>query len=370
MLATVASGGSAWLWAAGQSTPAQAPAGPPPANVRVGVVMRQQVQQRRTVVGRIDPRWRSVVASEEPGRVVQGPPESGTEVKAGQTLAKLDTTLLEIDRSAAAATLAEAEQIVTERKALLDSAERDRVRTAELVLSDAAKEKELADKTDTAHAARARHAAAQVLLERAKLAVERLDARLAKTIIVAPFDAVTVTKQTEQGQWLEPGAPVCEVVAIDSVKALLFVPESMIGQVRTDMPVEVSVDAYGERRTGPVWRIVPDADPQSRTFRVFVKLDNDPSLGRLLMPGMSVSSELTTGAVTEAITVPRDAVHSTPTGTVVFVNRGGAAAPVPVIVRFGAGDRFVVDGALQPDEQVVVEGNERLIPGQRLVVMP
>ena len=84
---------------------------------------------------------------------------------------------------------------------------------------------------------------------------------------------------------------------------------------------------------------------------------------------MSVAAELPTGAIVKAITVPRDAVQTTPTGAVVYANRGGVAVSIPVSIRFGAGDRFVIDGQLQPNEQVVIEGNERLTPGTPLKIV-
>ncbi|MEX0742241.1 MAG: hypothetical protein WD079_05535, partial [Phycisphaeraceae bacterium] len=89
-----------------------------------------------------------------------------------------------------------------------------------------------------------------------------------------------------------------------------------------------------------------------------------------IKPGMSVRSQLPTGEAMQAMTVPRDAVQTTPSGTVVFVNRNGVAAAVPVRVQFGSGDRFVLDEtSLRDGEQVVVQGNERLAPGQPLRIV-
>ena len=112
--------------------------------------------------------------------------------------------------------------------------------------------------------------------------------------------------------------------------------------------------------------IVPDADPQARTFRVLFKIPNEDNA---LKPGMSVTAELPTSTLSNQLTVPKDAVHSTPTGTVVTLNRNNTAAPVPVTVRFSIGDRFVIDGPINHNDQVVIEGNERLAPGQPLNIV-
>ena len=50
---------------------------------------------------------------------------------------------------------------------------------------------------------------------------------------------------------------------------------------------------------------------------------------------------------------------------------GGVAAVAPVQVEFAAGDRMVIrEGALRPGMRVVVEGNERIFPGQPLIELP
>ena len=63
-------------------------------------------------------------------------------------------------------------------------------------------------------------------------------------------------------------------------------------------------------------------------------------------------------------------MNLTPTGMLAYASRGGVAVPVNVVIRFGVGDRFVVDAALRPGERVVIEGNERLMPGTPLQVLP
>ena len=341
-------------------------AGPSPTPVRVGLVRMQAVQQKRTVSGRIDPIRRSIVASEESGRVVLSPPDPGTPVVAGQVLAQLDDEIMRIERKGAAGAVAEARGLVDQRQALLNNATRDRKRIEELARLGNAKQKELDDAGDMQAAARAALNQAQGVLEVNEARLAELDARLRKLKIVAPFDAQVIAKHTEVGQWLAPGNPVVELIATDRVDAVLDVPEFIVGRIPLDQPITVTVGAIGQQRTGPVYRLVPDADRTSRTFPVLIRLDNPDGA---LRSGMTVSSELPIGTQMQALTIPRDAVNLTPTGTLVYAHRGGVALPVNVVILFGAGDRFVVNAPLGPGEQVVVEGNERLFPGQPLQVL-
>lgn len=343
------------------------PQGPPPSLVRVAEARIQTVQQISRVTGKLQPVRRSLIASEESGRVILAPPDSGTVVEAGDKLACIDDEVLRIDRDGAAATVAEGKSICEEREALLSSATRERKRLEKLIADRTAKRKELEDMIDEEVAARAALAQARAALSIASTRLARTEVSLRKLTIRAPFDGFVTEKHTEVGQWLSPGDPVVEVVATGQIDAVFDVPEYVVSYVTTEQLINITIDALSQQRTAPVYRITPDANSQSRTFPVTVRLENADGT---LKSGMTVTAELPNGKQTQALTVPRDAVQVTPNGARVYVNRGGVAAPANVRVRFGAGDRFVIDGPIGPGEQVVIEGNERLFPGAPLIVMP
>ncbi|MCB9868132.1 MAG: hypothetical protein H6816_16020 [Phycisphaerales bacterium] len=109
---------------------------------------------------------------------------------------------------------------------------------------------------------------------------------------------------------------------------------------------------------------VPVGSP-SRTFPIVAVL---PDQG-IFKPGMSLTAWVPTSQVQPRLTVARDAIMRGPTGTFVYVVRGGpegpgAAASASLDVLFEFGDRAAVSSRqLRPGDLVVVEGNERLYPG-------
>lgn len=335
--------------------------GPPAAPVRTGRVSFSKTLQHRLVVGQIEPQHRVIVAAEEAGRVTVPPPEPGSVVKAGAPLVSTDTTLIDLDIKASKAQIELVGAQRSERQALLKVAEREVARLKKLVADQAARQKALEDATDELAAARSRLAFVEALHIKSEIELERLLARRKMTNVVAPFDGTVVSKKTERGAWLDKGDPVVEFIATARVKVALSVPQSMVQYIKSDADVDIRVDAVGERFSGPPYRLVPDGDSKARTFRLLIKLDN--ASGKL-KPGMSVNAYLPTGGEIEALSVPRDAVQTTPRGSVVFVVRGGKAVPVVVHVRFGVKGRFVVTGPLKANDVVVTEGNERLRPGQ------
>ncbi len=341
--------------------------GPPPALVRVGQVDRRQVQQKRLIVGQVEPIRQSEVASEESGRVIQAPPDPGTAVNRGAVLVKLDGELLSQQRTAAAAQVTEAQADVERVKAELALAERMRQRYADLLPTDAATKVEYDQAVRDEAVSKAHRALAEATLAHRRAVLGEYDQRLERMTIAAPFEGIVIARSTELGQWLSPGRTVATVIAIDRVDAVLEVPETMVGELAADQPILLRVPAVHADPKGKVHRIVPSADRTARTFPVWVRVDNRD---HRLMPGMTVQAELPTGRRIEALTVPRDAVQIIPGGARVFAVRGEVAVPVMVNIRFAADDRVVVDAALEPGEQVVIEGNERLLPGQPLNIQP
>lgn len=358
----------ATMWVMVLATASLAPAqpadnGPPPALVRFGEVSRASVQEQRTVIGRVAAVRSSVVAAEEAGRVTQAPPDAGTKVKQGDILAKLDTALLETQRQVVQAQLAEAGAIIDEAKATLDEARARQKRYASLVDSGAVTPAEYDETVRNAQVARARLATADAVLGSRQAELRQIDIRLEKMTIRAPFAGELVGKRTEIGEWLDPGTAVADLLAIDRVDLDLNVPEQLIKAVARDAALNVKVAAANVQRQGKIHRVVSRADPRTRTFPITIRLDNADGK---LKPGMTAEAEVPTGRAIETLLVPRDAVQITPTGAQVVVERGGSAAFVNVEVMFNVGTRFAVRAPLKAGERVVVEGNERVRPGQPL----
>jgi len=122
--------------------------------------------------------------------------------------------------------------------------------------------------------------------------------RARANVLTAPFAGEVLDLDLSQraGQHLEMGESFCTVAALDSVEAVVDVPEQRIGQVRLGAPVAIKVMAFPAHTfTGRVrevgWRGRADAKGIAR-FQVRVAVAN-PDL--LLRPGMSGIGKATLG---------------------------------------------------------------------------
>ncbi len=379
------------------SAAAQPGGGPPPARVVLDEVRLEQIEQWREVTGELRAARRSVLAAQEEGLVLQVAVEAGDEVRAGQVVARLDDTRARIDVDRATALVAVRAAEVDEARAAVEQALRNHGRIEESFQRASASRQELDDAGTTVAATQARLARAQADLQSAQADLARARKRLADMEIVSPFAGRIIEKRTEAGQWVTPGDAVLEVVALDWIDAWLDVPEALVDFVGAPgATVQVRVAALAPTRPGlpaetheaPVAAVVPSADRLSRLFPVRVRLDNRPPgessgsesggnggggegvWGGRLRPGMSVVGLVRAGERRPTLTVHKDAILRSDTGAYVYMDADGVAAIARVEPLFavGKGDRLAVrSDMLRPGMRVVIEGNERMFPGQPLM---
>lgn len=396
-----------------------APAQDAPAPVSVWpVVQRRGVAAGQTFVGTVRPSRKSTVGSAVDGRVEEFLVNEGDRVEKNQPLARLRTRVLEIERAAALAEqefrrqeLAELENgsrpeeveqakaQMLAAKALMEYSQSKYDRTRSLVERRAASEEQLEDDSSAAtrslqayYAAKAGHdlavagpreeqrAQARARLAAAEEEVRRLDEQLERHTIVAPFAGYVVAEHTEEGQWLKQGEPVAEIVELDQVEVEVMVLESYVPKLQVGAPARVEVGALADRLfTGQVARIVPEAEVRSRSFPVKVRLANEilPDGSALLKPGMFARVALPVERKGAVLLVPKDALVLGGREPMVYVVDPDEKDPKKgrwraVSVRLGVALESLVEvaGALGPGEQVVVEGNERLRPGQEVLIVP
>jgi RND family efflux transporter MFP subunit len=159
------------------------------------------------------------------------------------------------------------------------------------------------------------------------------------------------------------------MVSLDDLEIVSDVPEHLFREIRKGAAVEISFEALpGLEVEGEVTAVIPRADPQARTFPVKVRVANPE--GRVGV-GMLARVAFAAGAEQMATIVPKDAVTRQGGQELVFLlGEDDTAQPVPVETHGGAGVWVAVSGPIQPGQKVIVRGNERLMPGQKVAGEP
>ena len=341
--------------------------GMPPANVVVEEARLETLSNARGVTGEIRSRLRSELAGQVAGLVIEMGVEEGDSVTRGQVLARLDDERARANLERAQAVLASSEAEVEQRSAELEEAERDLERQKQLEERGSLNPAEM-DAAVTLVASRR----ALLAQSRADLLTGRAELKLAEReledmTIEAPFDGRVVIKHTEIGQWVGAGDAIATIVSMSALEARIDVPEWILWALEAaEAPVELRLPGVPVAMTATVVSVVPEADSLSRLFPVRLSVE-DPE--RMLRPGMSLTAMVPTGTEAELLTVSKDAVLRNDAGEYVYYNNGGAAAVAPIQRLFAVGDRLVIRSpVIRVGMQVVVDGNERLIPSQPLMI--
>jgi RND family efflux transporter MFP subunit len=209
--------------------------------------------------------------------------------------------------------------------------------------------------------------------------VERLSEQLDRHTMFAPFDGFVTKEHTEVGYWVMQGDAAAEIAEMSEVDVEIPVLENLVSGVALGETARVEVTAIPDCVfTGTVAVIVPQADSRARTFPVKVRLQNRiDERGPLLKVGMFARVTLSVGAPVKALLAPKDAIVLGGPTPLLYVIVPGAdekapstVKPVPVQLGVSSGESIQVIGDLKANQQVVVEGNERLRPGQAVQPQP
>lgn len=337
-------------------------------------VERAEVEQRREMTGNLRAKRRSRVATVEPGRVVAVEFDEAQQVSEGDVLVRIDDRRLREDLAQAEAQIAVAEAAVTEQQAQLQRAQADleaREAAAEQTRG-AVSDIELRQARTTAAVAEAQLNAAQKQLAAAQTRLSRINVQLQDVVIRAPFDGTVLSRSAELGEYLSAGAVVGEIASDDIFEAVVEVPEGFdYSALDSADPsaVTVTVDTHGLELTPLSLRVVPDVDPRSRRFALVADV-KAPGTERRLAAGMSVTASVPMQSSVSRLTVPYNALRRDGAGTFVFLvvpgQAGQSAVPIGVDVLFRTGARAVIEDhpQLREGTNVVIEGGERLRPGQ------
>jgi len=117
---------------------------------------------------------------------------------------------------------------------------------------------------------------------------------------------------------------------------------------------------------GEISQISPAIDPEARTFKCFVNVDNEM---KKILPGMFVKADLVINSAENAIVIPKDIIISRNRRRTVFVVERGVANERVITTGLESMDRIEVLTGLESGESVVSKGFETLRDKSRVKVL-
>lgn len=353
----------------GLSAAPDAAAQAPPQAVITDVVREVPVQRRERFIGSLRAASTATLAALEEGPLVDVLVKEAEAVPAGGLLARTDTRRLAAQLREQKARIAEVRANITARRAELENQRRDVSALEAAARENAVSERDLRNARTAVESGEATLRATEQTLAALEAVAEFLEVRISDAEIRAPFAARVIERHAEPGEWVRPGDPLVTLQSVGTLEAWLEVPERYLESLVAD-PEQTHVElTAGGVRSVTRLRVLPRVDERARTFYLIADIE-DPD-GEL-SPGMSVTSWVPFGPSRGERLVPKDALvrrdRSTYVMRVVAGDGGAHVEPVEVAIRFELARHCAVEpGTIAAGDELVIEGNERLLPGAAVV---
>jgi len=296
---------------------------PPPTAVTTTVATRERWQPVLSAVGSLRAVNGVTVSTDLAGIISQISFQSGTTVKKGDLLVKLDSRQEEAQLRSA--------------EARRDLAKLSLDRQRSLVTEGAV--------------AKSDYDAAETEFRQANAAVDDAKALIDRKTITAPFDGAVGIRQVDLGQYLNVGAPIAALQSLDPIYVEFAFPQQNLEQIAVGKALRITAAGIsGEKFDGVITAIDSHLDDSTRNVTVQGTIKNPQ---HQLLPGMFVNVEVLLPEQ-EAIFIPGSSVSYAPYGDSVFIvkNKAGSDGSAGKVVE----QQFVKLGPTRGDQVTVISG--------------
>lgn len=282
--------------------------------------------------------------------------EAGSRVSAGQILFEIEPALFLADVETAQAAVQRAESGLEHARSGFQRAEA-------LLASKAASQKDYEDAHNSMAAAQANLAEARAVLHRRQLDLDF-------TTIRSPIEGYVGRIVADEGS-LASNSDQTELAVVQQLQRVyvdLRLPATKLDALQSAAREKIGsitiFNADGTPHSHPAKLVLPDitVDPVTGNATIRLVVEN-PELR--LLPGMFVRAELPRRLLSNVILVPEQALVRTgeSDASLIVIDSNGLARKRRVKLGEAVGRRVVITSGLQPDETVVIRGQERLQEG-------
>ncbi|MBK6999403.1 MAG: efflux RND transporter periplasmic adaptor subunit [Rhodoferax sp.] len=351
--------------------PAGAAPAMPPAQVGVVTVANEAVALQTELPGRVSPVRVAQVRARVSGVVLKRLFREGSDVKAGELLYQIDPAPYRAALDSAQAALLRAQANLAQTSAQVE-------RYQPLVADKAISKQEFTTLVTANKQAEADLAAAKAAVQTAKINLDYasvtapISGRIGQALVTegalvsqAEATQLALIQQTDT-MYVNFVQPSAEVLRLRRALASRQVRASSDGSLAVRIVLE---DGSELPQKGKLLfsDLSVDAGTGQITLRALV-----PNPDGLLLPGQYVRVRLAQATLPAAMLLPQQAVTRTNQGdTVLVVGADNKPSPRPVKVGNAQNNQWVILDGLQPGEQVIVDGFQKMmVPGAPVKPVP
>jgi multidrug efflux system membrane fusion protein len=329
--------------------------------VKVATAIQKAVPVQLQAVGTVEAYATVSIKSRVDGQLMGIHFREGQDVKKGELLFTIDPRPFEV-------ALKEAQARLERDMALADKADMDARRYAELVAKNFVS-------SDKYEQFRANSGALRASVEADRAVVDRAKLQLEYCYIKAPLAGRTGQLLVDEGTQIKANddkGGMVEIAQIMPIYVGFSVPQQYLPQIKTYMTggqlkvAAIIPDSREKTETGTLSFLDNKVNTQTGTVLLKGSFANTE---RRLWPGQFATVILTLTTQPNAIVIPAVAIQVGQEGQFVYVVKPDMTVESrPVVAGMSIGDSVVIDKGLAAGENVVTEGQLRLIPGAKVQV--
>lgn len=302
-------------------------------------VVLETIDATQQFTGTFQPEKEVKVNADVQGQIIRYYVEEGDKVRRGQSLVKLDASLLQI----------QLEQVNVQ----IETLEKDLARYQILADADAIPGVKLEK--------------VQQGIKTAKTQKQSILTKMAKTTIKAPFSGIVTMKFQEVGAFAAPGVPLVMLTNIDNLKFTINVPEHNLGMFKNGIITAIKSDAYPNLDLkGKVIRIGSKGN-MSNSFPIqfSVKNTKDKKLKANMFGKVAIDLS---SKDAKAIIIPVNSTVGSEIQPQVYLIKEGKAVLTDITIGNRFDDKAVVTAGLKADDVIVTSGFINLFDGANVLL--
>jgi len=298
--------------------------------VEVVSVERGDIQQTYRTITTLEAEQDVQVVARSSGLLQEIMVEEGDTVAKGQLLAQLDVEQLTLEVDQLSATSNKLEKELKRQQSLFSRklASRDALDRAKFEYQS----------------------------QRAQYKLSKL--RLNYASIKAPISGIVTERMVKQGNFIRDNDVLFKIVDPATLKAVLYLPEKELSNVKKQQIVLLSIDALNDQVIqGRIERIRPTIDTSTGTFKVVASLINPENV---LQKGMFGKVEVVFDVHPNTLLLEQQAVITQDNRSHVFVVKDNKAVQTPIQIGFRHNGVLEVTSGLNEMDQVITTGQQIL----------
>jgi membrane fusion protein (multidrug efflux system) len=325
----------------GSAPQTEAPLSRPALNINAEVLKEQVLSDKIVRIGSTIPDEEVDLSFESSGKIIAIYFKEGTQVKAGDLLAKINDKPL----------LAQQKKLEAELPLA-----RDRVYRQRTLLEKDAVSQEAFEQVTTDY-------------EKLMADIELVKANIAQTELRAPFDGVIGLRSVSEGAYATPATVIAKLTKVSPIKIEFSIPERYASDVGEGTVISFSLessDGILREFKAKVYAVESNLDPATRSLRVRAVYPNENGA---IQPGRYLSVEITKQEIRNALAVPSEAIIPEMGKSMVYLYKAGKAQPVEIttglrseshvqaLSGLHAGDTLITTGVMQlrTDMPVIID---------------